>query len=339
MRWRQGSKGRPSTLEWVETTGKTILEAKQEALQKLGVAEQEAEFEVVNDAKSGLFGRVKVEARVRARVRPAVVPEKRSQRRRGDRRSDSRSRPSSKTTGSHGEGNGQKRSSSKQRGEGARDANKIALDQSSVSIQSEGHGRKSKSAGSSRDRRVKNESVEARRLATGSVGEGDFNNEGKVEEEVTEEQLAEMQEEAREFVEGLVKSFGLTAAVTASNDGSWLKVTVDGDGLGALIGPKGVTLRAISEVTRTVLQRQGVGKVPPVKVDVGGYWERRAQALEEFAKKIGQRVLETGKPQALEAMNSADRRIVHNALADFHGVGTRSEGQEPRRYVVVFPES
>jgi spoIIIJ-associated protein len=75
-------------VEWVETTGKTVAEALDAALDQLGVDEQEAEYEVVEEAQRGLFGRLRSEARVRARVRP-VRPrpkaERRDRRRRGER--------------------------------------------------------------------------------------------------------------------------------------------------------------------------------------------------------------------------------------------------------------
>jgi spoIIIJ-associated protein len=60
-------------MEWVETTGKTIEEATNLALDQLGVEADEAEVEVLDEPKSGLFGRVRAEARIRARVRPAEV--------------------------------------------------------------------------------------------------------------------------------------------------------------------------------------------------------------------------------------------------------------------------
>ena len=58
-------------MEWVLTSGKTIEEAREKALDQLGVAEDEAEFEVLEEPKPGLFGRVRGEARLRARVRPS----------------------------------------------------------------------------------------------------------------------------------------------------------------------------------------------------------------------------------------------------------------------------
>src|SRR4051794_18227794 len=76
-------------MEWVETTGRTVEEAKEAALDQLGVAEDDAEFEIVEEPRVGLFGRLRNEARVRARVRPATPRSKddrRDRRRRRERR-------------------------------------------------------------------------------------------------------------------------------------------------------------------------------------------------------------------------------------------------------------
>ena len=61
-------------MEWVETTGRTIDEAKELALDQLGVHEEDAEFDVLEEPRPGLFGRIRGEARVRARVRPDAAP-------------------------------------------------------------------------------------------------------------------------------------------------------------------------------------------------------------------------------------------------------------------------
>ena len=80
-------------MEWVETTAETIEEAKNLALDQLGVAEEDAEFEILEEPKQGLFGRLRGEARVRARVRPTAVRAKAD--RRGDKRKKSDNRRSS----------------------------------------------------------------------------------------------------------------------------------------------------------------------------------------------------------------------------------------------------
>ena len=87
-------------MEWVETTAETIEAAKDLALDQLGVAEEDAEFEVLEEPKPGLFGRVRGEARVRARVKPTtprVKADRRdSRKRRGARpgQDEKRSEPS-----------------------------------------------------------------------------------------------------------------------------------------------------------------------------------------------------------------------------------------------------
>ncbi|HEY1635628.1 MAG TPA: RNA-binding cell elongation regulator Jag/EloR [Acidimicrobiales bacterium] len=80
-------------MEWVETTGRSVDEAKEAALDRLGVGEDDAEFELLAEPKSGLFGRIRTEARVRARVRP-TRPRPKDDRR--ERRRKSRPRTTSK---------------------------------------------------------------------------------------------------------------------------------------------------------------------------------------------------------------------------------------------------
>ena len=72
-----------------------------------------------------------------------------------------------------------------------------------------------------------------------------------------------------------------------------------------------------------------------LRVDVGGYRQRRKDALGRFAIKVANDVVETGTPRILEPMNSADRKIVHDTLSTVEGVVTHSEGDDPFRRVVV----
>ncbi len=78
-------------MEWVETTGKSIEEAKSIALDRLGVADEEAEFEILEEPKAGLFGRTRGEARVRARVKPRIPRAKVERRDRRPRKDDTAS--------------------------------------------------------------------------------------------------------------------------------------------------------------------------------------------------------------------------------------------------------
>ncbi len=83
-------------MEWVETTARTVEEAKGAALDQLGVGEDDAEFEVLDEPRSGLFGRVRGEARVRARVRPAH-PRPKPERKRKETRAADTPKPERRT--------------------------------------------------------------------------------------------------------------------------------------------------------------------------------------------------------------------------------------------------
>ena len=106
-------------MEWVETTGRTIEEAKNIALDQLGVAEDDADFEVVDEPKPGLFGRTRGEARVRARVRPTSPRGKGGERRernaRGGRNGKGRS---------NGAGNGRREGGREGGRDGGRNENR-----------------------------------------------------------------------------------------------------------------------------------------------------------------------------------------------------------------------
>ena len=73
-------------------------------------------------------------------------------------------------------------------------------------------------------------------------------------------------------------------------------------------------------------------------VDAAGYRERRRETLEALALRSAERASSTGEPVELEPMSSIERRIVHLRLQDEPGVSTRSEGDEPYRFVVVEPD-
>lgn len=150
--------------------------------------------------------------------------------------------------------------------------------------------------------------------------------------------LEEQGETARQFLSGLVEEFGLDAQVTVSKiDDETIQVSATGDDLGLLVGPRGTTLAAVQDLTRTFVQRQSESRTDRIIVDVGGYREKRAAALKRFTLSIADEVKATGEERALEPMPPADRKVIHDTVTDIEGVETRSDGMEPARYVVIQP--
>jgi spoIIIJ-associated protein len=140
---------------------------------------------------------------------------------------------------------------------------------------------------------------------------------------------------ATTFLEGLFTAAGLTARVESSIDGEEIEVMVQGEELTLFVGPRGVTLTTLQDVTRVVSQRRLGDHDTRLRLDVGGYRQRRKDALGRFALKVANDVLESGTPRILEPMNSADRKTVHDTLAEMTGIVTHSEGDDPFRRVVV----
>jgi spoIIIJ-associated protein len=282
------------TMEWVTITAATLEDAKNLALDQLGVAAEDAEFDILEEPKQGLFGRMRGEARVRARVRPtsarAKAPRREARRDRGprnERGGDSRSSRSPRQRSGERRQRDTDRDSGRDSGRGA-------------------------------DRETGREDARAARR-----------------DDAPKVPVTTVSEAATTFLQGIMDAAGLRATVTATVEGEEIDISVAGDDLTVFVGPKGATLTALQDLTRVVSQRRLGDHDTRLRIDVGGYRERRREALGRFAMKVAQDVMESGTPRILEPMNSADRKIVHDTLATVAEVVTHSEGDDPFRRVVV----
>jgi spoIIIJ-associated protein len=330
-------------VEWVETTGKSVEEAKDAALDELGVDEVDAEFEILEEPRQGLFGRQRGEARVRARVRPTAPRPK------ADRRDRKRRKPSERGAASN-----------------IRSENGAAEDEAgAVEVDVDGRGAGSNPPATSTGGRRRRGGGRAktvdgpRRAAAADQDEpgqdGPDQDEDAMDDagrppvaignggtSVVEEELSltEQGEIAEEFLVGLLERFGAPAQTTVVTiDEETIEVQVSGSELGLLIGPKGQTLQAVQELTRTAVQRRSVARTGRILVDVAGYRVRRREALERFTRQVAEDVTASGVQRALEPMTAADRKVVHDTANDIPGVRTISEGEDPRRRVVIIPDS
>jgi len=146
-------------------------------------------------------------------------------------------------------------------------------------------------------------------------------------------------EVGEKFLSGLMSAFGVQGTVTrnALDDGDTIELAVEGADVGMLIGPRGATLSALQELTRTVAQRKVSEGQPRIVVDVAGYRKDRREALERFTRDVAAQVVASGSVRVLEPMPPADRKVVHDTVNTIDGVVTSSEGEEPRRRVVIQP--
>jgi len=98
-----------------------------------------------------------------------------------------------------------------------------------------------------------------------------------------------------------------------------------------LIGRGGRTLRSLERILRLVLKEEGKELI----LDINDYQKERVEQLEKMAKELAEKARKTQKPQVLPFMPAADRRIIHLALKDEKDLVTESEGEEPRRRIVI----
>jgi spoIIIJ-associated protein len=299
-------------MEWVETTGRTVEDALDAALDELGVDEHDVEYEVLVRPRGGLLGRFGGDARIRARVKPISREKPGEARRRPRRQRPSDRRPRERNENADG-------------------------DQAKTSVGAAGSGRGPGTGGAggagARPRRRSR-----RRGGRRASNVHDDHEQGATVDDQPEMPVDDQIELAVDFTRGLIDAFGAKADVASRfEDEDTVLIDVTGDDLGLLVGPRGVTLAAIEELVRTVVQRHTGGHGVRVHVDVGGYRAKRREALSEFARRLADQVRDEGTEQVLEPMGAPDRKVVHDVVAEMDGVTTLSEGEEPRRRVVIRP--
>ena len=111
---------------------------------------------------------------------------------------------------------------------------------------------------------------------------------------------------------------------------------ISGDDLGLLIGRRGATLAALQYLLNVMISRKIRSRLL-VSVDVEHYRRRREETLHGLARRMADRVRQTGRSITLEPMPAMERRIIHLALAEDGAVTTGSSGEGDARKVVIYP--
>ena len=291
-------------MEYVEVRGKTVDVAVEAALQELGIDRERAEIEVIQEPEKGFLGMGGKDALVRVKARPA---QKRRRRRKRGERNDSDRNDGDRNAPVQGRpqtGGGRGRDKSDQPRRNGRDSDR------------------------SRDRRPADAKSDSRRENEGRKG-----NEQPTKE-ATEVSIEEQTPVVESFLKGLVDAFGLEGTVSVTTDDDVIVADVSGPQTEAMVGPRGSTIEAIHELTKTVLQRQTQASAR-VRLDIAGYAERRRQALAIYADQLIDQVLAEGGEVMLEPMSAGDRKTIHDAVAAREGVRSYSEGEAPQRFVVI----
>lgn len=116
-----------------------------------------------------------------------------------------------------------------------------------------------------------------------------------------------------------------------------INITIYSDNNPILIGKNGKTIQALQNIARQIVSND-INDEYKIMIDVENYKERKMKNIERTAKQVAREVKMTKVEAKLEAMNSYERRIVHNVLSNNKYVYTESIGEEPNRYVVIKPK-
>lgn len=156
--------------------------------------------------------------------------------------------------------------------------------------------------------------------------------------ELSDEELDAILDAGAATIQDIMRLLGMEAGVEEyEGDEGEIILDIVGDDLGLLIGRHGKTLDALQILVSAITNRR-LDQRYPLVVDVSGYRHRRRLKLEDIARRAADRASRQHRPVQLRPMTSFERRVVHVVLRDDRRVRTESEGEEPRRLVVVHPK-
>jgi spoIIIJ-associated protein len=142
-------------------------------------------------------------------------------------------------------------------------------------------------------------------------------------------------EVAADYLEGLLDIVDADGDIDMDVEGQRAVVSIVGERLRHLVGPGGVVLDALQELTRLAVARE-TGVRSRLMLDVGGHRARRRVELTDVGSAAAQQAISDGAPVRLAPMTAFERKVVHDAVAAA-GLRSESEGVDPQRYVVVLP--
>ena len=299
-----------------EARGGTVEEAVAAAARELGRSPEDLDVEVLEEPRRGVFGRrsarVRVTARTAAGEGPQAGPPSEAPEATADRPTSDRS----------------------ERSEDGPDD--VAADPEET--RASAGAREAATPDASSPTRPKEQEEDPVTDTTANEA-SEQSQSDDVEELSPEERLDQLDEEAEiaaDFIEGLLDILSLPGDIEIVVREEQALVNINEVGSGLLIGRRGATLDALQELVRCATQRRTERRAH-VRVDVEGYRERQLEKLREKCRDAIAEVREHGEPVRLEPMDPYERKMMHDVVAKASGVTSTSEGNEPRRRVVIHP--
>ena len=144
-------------------------------------------------------------------------------------------------------------------------------------------------------------------------------------------------DKAKTFLRDVFNAMKLNIEIDVTETDEGYLFDLSGKGLGVLIGRHGQALDSLQYLLNLAANRHDADEKIHFTLDVEGYRDRRADALEKLAENMAERAIKSRRDVRLEPMNRHERKVIHTALQDNDRVETHSAGTEPYRYVIITP--
>ncbi len=144
-------------------------------------------------------------------------------------------------------------------------------------------------------------------------------------------------DKAKTFLHDVFNAMNLNIEIDVTETDDGYLFDLSGKGLGVLIGRHGQALDSLQYLLNLAANRRDSDEKIHFTLDVEGYRDRRAEALEKLAENMAERAIKSRRDVRLEPMNRHERKVIHTTLQDNDRVETHSAGTEPYRYVIITP--
>lgn len=292
-------------IKCLEMTGKTAIEATQEACKKMGLSLTEVEYKILDEGSKGFLG---------IGARPAKVKVWQ--------------------IGYDEEAEKAKEEAAKKAAEEKAAKEKAAKEKAEAEKAAREKAEKEKAAKAAESKPVETVAATSANTATEIVTE-----EPKAERpQITDKDKDEIIAKAKKFLSDVFATMNLQVEIDAKFiDNKQLVINMEGPEMGVVIGKRGQTLDSLQHLVGLVVNK-GEFAFITVTLDTEGYRKRRKETLEHLAINLAKKAKHLHKNVVLEPMNPYERRIIHSTLQNDRYVTTHSEGVEPHRYVVISPK-
>ena len=153
-------------------------------------------------------------------------------------------------------------------------------------------------------------------------------------EDDTSKDIAEAAKEVSDYVSKVIYEMDIDASIETSHNRRQINLQIETQEAGRVIGYHGKVLKSLQLLAQNYLHDR-YSKNFSVVLNVHDYVEHRTETLIDFTQKIAQRVIDSGESYTMDPMSNSERKIVHKTVSSIEGVESYSEGNDPKRFVVV----